>query len=106
MLQYSELLSSQPRDETKQAMADGASWTTFAACGPDDDVFFAPDEPSFEYASHRREREAAAQLICASCEVRDPCLEEAIRQGEYSTVRGGIGTSQLKALIARKQNLG
>ena len=72
-------------------------WQVRAACrGPQAVVFFPPSH--FERKDERSEREARAKAICASCSVKEPCLDYAIRIKEPHGIWGGLNEVERKAL--------
>ncbi len=75
-------------------------WQAKAACrGPQAAVFFSP--PTFERKDEKEEREGRAKAICASCSVRGPCLEYALRMREPHGIWGGLNEAERKQLLAR-----
>jgi WhiB family redox-sensing transcriptional regulator len=81
-------------------MTDEA-WQVRAACrGPQAAVFFPPS--SFERKDEKEAREARAKEICASCPVRKPCLEYAIRIKEPHGIWGGLNEVERKQVLARR----
>ena len=76
-------------------------WQMKAACrGPQAAVFFPPS--TFERKDETEEREAAAKSICATCAVRQPCLDYAIRIREPHGIWGGLNELERKQLLARR----
>jgi WhiB family transcriptional regulator, redox-sensing transcriptional regulator len=76
-------------------------WQLKAACrGPQSAVFFPPSH--FERKDEKEEREAAAKAICATCAVRQPCLDYAIRIREPHGIWGGLNELERKQLLARR----
>jgi WhiB family redox-sensing transcriptional regulator len=74
-------------------------WQVRAACrGPQAVVFFPP--PHFERKEERLERERRAKSICATCSVRRPCLEYALRIKEPHGIWGGLNEAERKQLLA------
>ena len=77
------------------------AWQTKAACrGPQSAVFFPPTHP--ERKEERAEREHRAKGICATCAVRKPCLDYALRIREPHGIWGGLNETERKALLARQ----
>ncbi len=75
-------------------------WQEKAACrGPQAAVFFPPT--SFERKDEKEEREVRAKDICASCSVRQPCLEFAVRIREPHGIWGGLNEAERKQLLPR-----
>lgn len=76
-------------------------WQVRAACrGPQSAVFFPPS--SFERKDEKDAREARAKEICATCPVRKPCLEYAIRIKEPHGIWGGLNEVERKQVLARR----
>jgi WhiB family transcriptional regulator, redox-sensing transcriptional regulator len=65
-----------------------------AACGPDDLELFYP-EPDDQAA------EQAAKALCASCPVRQPCLDMALATGDQYAILGG--TTPAERVPKRRQ---
>ena len=73
-------------------------WHVKALCrGPQAEAFFPPQH--VERKEERQDREAAAKSICASCPVRQPCLEYAISIREPHGIWGGLNEAERKQLI-------
>ena len=76
-------------------------WQTKAACrGPHAAVFFPPT--TFERKDDKEAREARAKAICASCPVRQPCLDYAMRIREPHGIWGGLNEAERKQLLASR----
>lgn len=76
-------------------------WQLKAACrGPQASVFFPPSH--FERKDEKEMREAGAKAICATCSVRKPCLEYALRIREPHGIWGGLNEMERKAVLARR----
>ncbi len=76
------------------------SWQMKAACrGPQAAVFFPP--PQFERKDEKLDREARAKEICATCSVKEPCLDYAVSIREPHGIWGGLNESERKALLLR-----
>ena len=76
------------------------SWQMKAACrGPQAAVFFPP--PQFERKDEKLEREARAKEICATCSVKEPCLDYAVSIREPHGIWGGLNESERKAILLR-----
>lgn len=76
------------------------SWQMKAACrGPQAAVFFPP--PQFERKDEKLEREGRAKEICATCSVKEPCLDYAVSIREPHGIWGGLNESERKALLQR-----
>ena len=75
-------------------------WQRRAACrGPHASVFFPP--PHFEKRDEKRRRELRAKSICASCTVREDCLQYALDIGEQHGVWGGLNEAERRELMLR-----
>jgi WhiB family redox-sensing transcriptional regulator len=76
-------------------------WQLKAACrGPQSVVFFPPSH--FERKEEKEAREAQAKAICATCSVRQPCLDYAVRIREPHGIWGGLNEVERKQLVARR----
>ena len=76
-------------------------WQVKAACrGPQSVVFFPPTH--FERKDEKEERETQAKAICATCAVRQPCLDYALRIREPHGIWGGLNELERKQLVARR----
>ena len=76
-------------------------WQQRAACkGPQAVIFFPPSH--FERKDEKEEREAQAKSICATCPVRRPCLDYALRIREPHGIWGGLNELERKQLIATR----
>jgi WhiB family redox-sensing transcriptional regulator len=83
------------------ALRTDEAWQAKAACrGPQAAVFFPPSH--FERKDEKHEREERAKAICASCAVREPCLDYAIRIREPHGIWGGLNELERKQLLARR----
>lgn len=79
------------------AQTTGGLWQTKGACrGPQSAVFFPPS--SFERKDEKEAREARAKTICASCTVRQPCLDYAIEIRESHGIWGGLNEQERRQL--------
>ncbi|MBK9180084.1 MAG: WhiB family transcriptional regulator [Acidimicrobiales bacterium] len=75
------------------------TWQLRAACrGPQSAVFFPPAQ--FERKDEKAEREQRAKSICASCSVREPCLEYALRIREPHGIWGGLSEVERRHLLS------
>lgn len=75
-------------------------WQVRAACrGPQAVVFFPPSH--FERKSEKLRREEQAKTICATCAVREPCLEYALRIREPHGIWGGLSEAERRASLAQ-----
>ena len=74
-------------------------WQVKAACrGPQASVFFPPSH--FERKDEKETRESRAKSICATCPVRQPCLDYAIRIREPHGIWGGLNEVERRQLLA------
>ena len=72
-------------------------WQDRAACrGPHTSLFFPPSH--FERKDDKEARESQAKSICASCPVRKPCLQYALRIREPHGIWGGLNEVERRAL--------
>ncbi len=75
-------------------------WQVKAACrGPQAAVFFPP--ASFERKDEKLDRERRAKAICATCAVRRPCLDYAVKIREPHGIWGGLNEIERKQLSSR-----
>jgi len=73
-------------------------WWDKAKCrGVGCDLFFAPPYPEVESSGDRRKREASAKVMCAKCEVKAPCLQEALVHNDDG-IRGGLTVGERRRL--------
>jgi WhiB family redox-sensing transcriptional regulator len=73
-------------------------WQDRAACkGPQAEVFFPPSH--LERKEERELRERRAKAICASCPVKRPCLDYALRIREPHGIWGGLNELERKQLV-------
>ncbi len=76
-------------------------WQAKAACrGPQAAVFFPPT--TFERKDEKEIRESRAKAICATCSVRRPCLDYALRIREPHGIWGGLNEVERKQVLARR----
>ena len=76
-------------------------WQLRAGCrGPQSAIFFPPAH--FERKEEKETREGRAKAICATCSVREPCLNYAIRIREPHGIWGGLNELERKQLMARR----
>lgn len=74
------------------------SWHHRGACrGPQLAVFFPPAQ--FERKAERAEREQRAKAICATCPVREECLEFALSSREPHGIWGGMNENERRLVI-------
>jgi len=75
-------------------------WQAKAACrGPNTALFFPPSH--FERKDDKEARENKAKAICATCPVKRPCLEYALRIKEPHGIWGGLNELERRALSTR-----
>lgn len=75
-------------------LALSADWQTRAACSTADSDLFFPDDDT------PQERIEQAKQICASCPVKQACLEDAIRHGESEAICGGLTGRERRSVVA------
>ena len=68
---------------------DPSEWRSQAACHGDMSRAFYPPLRS-EKRSIKVAREKRAKQVCASCMVRQDCLEQALERGEHYGIWGGL----------------
>lgn len=82
------------------ALRTDDAWQVKAACrGPQATVFFPPS--TFERKDEKLDRERRAKAICATCAVRKPCLDYAMRIREPHGIWGGLSESERKRQFDR-----
>lgn len=78
---------------------DDWQWQLEGACrARDPEEFF---HPASERGAARAARERRAKQVCASCPVRQPCLDHALRSAEAYGVWGGTTEQERAALQDR-----
>ncbi len=76
-------------------------WQVRAACrGPQALVFFPPS--TFERKDEKVDRERRAKDICATCVVRQPCLDYALEIREQHGIWGGLSESERRRLYEKR----
>jgi WhiB family redox-sensing transcriptional regulator len=79
--------------------ADPNAWRERAAClGDMAAAFYPPLRPENRSVKHAREQQAKA--LCASCVVRENCLDQALAQGERYGIWGGLTDTERRHLRA------
>jgi WhiB family transcriptional regulator, redox-sensing transcriptional regulator len=73
-------------------------WTDAAACRNSEGALFYPSD-SAERKEDRLERELVAKRICASCGVREDCLEAALARHESYGIWGGLNEFERRGLL-------
>lgn len=77
------------------------SWQLKAACrGPQSTYFFPPNH--FEKKDAKEAREREAKSICATCTVKESCLQYALDIREPHGVWGGLNEAERKQIMARE----
>jgi WhiB family transcriptional regulator, redox-sensing transcriptional regulator len=77
------------------------SWQLRAACrGPHTEAFFPPEGSEHRY--ERLERELVAKAICATCVVRQPCLDYALAIEEPIGIWGGLNELERKRISQQR----
>ncbi|HUZ40240.1 MAG TPA: WhiB family transcriptional regulator [Acidimicrobiales bacterium] len=74
------------------------AWTDAAACRNSEGALFYPAD-SAERKEDRLERELVAKRICASCGVREECLEAALARHESYGIWGGLNEFERRGLL-------
>jgi WhiB family redox-sensing transcriptional regulator len=78
-------------------------WWYYAACADvDPDLHEAYREG--ERGIKRRVRIKVAKAVCASCVVRNECLEDAAEKGDNHMIRGGLLPEERDRLRARDRS--
>jgi WhiB family redox-sensing transcriptional regulator len=78
---------------------DPEAWRSHAACvGKVGIAFYPPMRP--EKRSAKAAREDRAKAVCASCPVRQTCLDEALAHGERFGIWGGLTDTERSRLRA------
>ena len=73
-------------------------WSDAAACRNSEAALFYPAD-STERKEERLERELVAKRICASCGVREECLEAALARHESYGIWGGLNEFERRGLL-------
>jgi|ERR671925_1194585 WhiB family redox-sensing transcriptional regulator len=81
----------------------GNEWRERAACLDYPAVLFFGVDDS-ETAGERRLREEEAKQICLTCEVKQECLEYALRTREPYGIWGGLTEIERRARLHRRSN--
>ena len=82
-------------------IADLWEWQYDGACrAVDPSVFFHPEG---ERGPARRRRDESAKAVCATCPVRERCLEFALEARPGDGVWGGLTAQERHRLIRRRQ---
>jgi len=80
-------------------------WQDDAAChGADASLFFAPNY--FETREQKEAREVQAKRICATCPVREPCLEYALRTRDPHGIWGGLNELERRRVLRSRELAG
>jgi WhiB family redox-sensing transcriptional regulator len=83
------------------ALRTDDAWQMKAACrGPQATVFYPPS--SFERKDEKLDRERRAKAICASCPVRQPCLDYALERRDQHGIWGGMSESERKRILEKR----
>ena len=83
------------------ALRTDDAWQVKAACrGPQATVFFPPS--TFERKDEKQDRERRAKAICATCSVKQPCLDYALRIREPHGIWGGLSESERKRILEKR----
>ncbi|MEU5694934.1 WhiB family transcriptional regulator [Actinosynnema sp. NPDC020468] len=82
-----------------EPVSESWDWQLRGSCrGMDTALFFHTPN---ERGSARQARESRAKQICAACPVRQECRAHALAVEETYGIWGGLGESELRALISR-----
>jgi WhiB family transcriptional regulator, redox-sensing transcriptional regulator len=77
-----------------EPVASNEEWQDLGACRRAPvELFFPPAEQEADEAKE----------ICATCAVRQPCLEAALVAGERFGIWGGLNTQERRSLAARRR---
>ncbi len=76
------------------ASAAGAAWMDLGACRDAEPELFFP----VSSAGPALAQVAVAKAVCASCPVREPCLEYALDTAQDHGVWGGLSEEERRAL--------
>jgi WhiB family redox-sensing transcriptional regulator len=72
------------------------SWRQRGACrGLDPEIFYPPSD----------EEAGEAKAICATCPVREPCLEHAIAAREAEGIWGGTTARERRRIIRQRRKV-
>jgi len=83
------------------ALRTDDAWQVKAACrGPQALVFFPPS--TFERKDEKLDRERRAKAICATCAVKQPCLDYALRIREPHGIWGGLSETERKRVLEKR----
>ena len=83
------------------ALRTDDAWQVKAACrGPQALVFFPPS--TFERKDEKQDRERRAKAICATCAVKQQCLDYALRIREPHGIWGGLSESERKRVLEKR----
>ncbi len=75
-------------------------WQESAACRDYDNLLFFGEEGESEL--ERQARETRAKAVCATCPVREPCLEFAMETNQKYGIWGGL-TDKERASLKRRR---
>lgn len=80
-------------------------WMDDAACqGMGDYLFFPEGGPGVDGRNHKKELTEMAKKLCASCPVRQICLDAALERDEREGIWGGLtGLQRARITNARRQ---
>lgn len=82
-------------------LVDPDDWQLAAACRGSYHLFFPPDQ--LESKIERRRRETQAKGLCAGCQVRKECLDEALGDREKFGIWGGTTERERRLVFARRR---
>ncbi|MCG8927787.1 MULTISPECIES: WhiB family transcriptional regulator [Lentzea] len=83
-----------------QPVTEAWDWQLSGLCrGMDSAYFFHTPN---ERGAAREKREAAAKAICHRCPVMEKCRAHALEVQETFGIWGGLGESELRAMLSRR----
>ncbi len=74
------------------------TWKALAACAGEMSAMFYPPISS-EPRRAKRSRESRAKAVCASCPVREQCLQHAVENDERYGIWGGLTDRERRLLV-------
>lgn len=83
----------------KTRSRESLNWQDDSACRSEDpELFF---HPSNERGSRKSRRIEAAKAVCAQCDVRQQCLDYALRNKEEFGTWGGQSEDERRAMLGQ-----
>lgn len=83
--------SAQPR------LSTGDDWRERRECRDSDPEIFFPEDADDDL--ERRARTIQAKSVCARCDVREMCLDFALRNGDDAGIFGGLDADERQPLV-------